>query len=655
MKNLSKVLAFSMLLFFFSCYDDSKIISDVADLQSRVTELETLCSQMNTNITSLQTIVTSLQNNDYVTGVTPIIEGDKTIGYTINFTKSSPITIYNGIVGDNGKTPIVGIKVDTDGLYYWTVDGAWLLDSTSNKIKAIGIDGVTPQLKIENGHWYMSIDKGTTWTDMGQATGNTGEIGDSFFKSVTEDANGVYLILTDGTTITLSKQKSLAISFVESSEIGITAGGKATIKYALVGATKKTTVKAFGQNGWSAKTAMLNDSIGFITVSAPDPIIEDEIIVLVYDGDNRTIMSTLNFVTGVITIATDSYKLTEESGLQTIPINTNIDYTISIPQDAQSWLSVSKLRSMRTDSIVFTLTKNEWVTRYTTVSLIDNIGKTQKTIAFIQEGHVLVLNDVAPGTLSTLITQEQKSKIKKLVVTGTLGSADYLVFFEMPLLDTLDLSGLNNTTMPIKAFENNNTLQTVLLPSKLTSIPDEIFFKARIMSIIIPSSVTSIGTSAFDKCSSLKGELHIPESVISIGTTAFYGCSGLTGNLIIPNSVSVIGVYSFYGCSGFIGNLIIPNSVAEIGNGAFLSCSGFNGDLVIPSSVASIGNWAFKDCIGINKIYCKKMSPPVVGSEVFPNWKYLGVPIGAKTAYENATYWKNFMLIEEVDFNTKGY
>lgn len=35
-----------------------------------------------------------------------------------------------------------------------------------------GTDGITPQLKIEDGRWLLSMDKGQTWQDIGQATGD---------------------------------------------------------------------------------------------------------------------------------------------------------------------------------------------------------------------------------------------------------------------------------------------------------------------------------------------------------------------------------------------------------------------------------------------------------------------------------------------------
>ena len=59
-------------------------------------------------------------------------------------------------------------------------------------------------------------------------------------------------------------------------------------------------------------------------------------------------------------------------------------------------------------------------------------------------------------------------------------------------------------------------------------------------------SVTSIGGSAFEKCSGLTS-ITIPNSVTSIGQWAFYGCSGLT-SVTIPNSVTSIGVGAFQIC-----------------------------------------------------------------------------------------------------------
>ena len=82
-------------------YDDSELTGRVENLENRVQKLE---EQMNSNISSLQSIMEALENNDYITGVTPIIEGGKEIGYTISFKKGNPITIYHGPVSYTNLT-----------------------------------------------------------------------------------------------------------------------------------------------------------------------------------------------------------------------------------------------------------------------------------------------------------------------------------------------------------------------------------------------------------------------------------------------------------------------------------------------------------------------------------------------------------------------
>ena len=219
--------------------------------------LQVECEKMNRNIEALQDIVAALQNHDYIVSVTPIHEGGKEIGYSITFGSGKSITIYhgndgkdgaagtNGQDGKDGVTPVIGVRQDTDGVYYWTINGEWLLDGKGQKVKAVGEDGkdgsngtngsngrpgqdgengkdgMTPQLKIENGMWYVSYDNGSSWHEVGQATGDQGETGpqgpqgpqgapgdsgDSLFKLVTQDESNVYFTLADGTKITIPKE-----------------------------------------------------------------------------------------------------------------------------------------------------------------------------------------------------------------------------------------------------------------------------------------------------------------------------------------------------------------------------------------------------------------------------------------------------------------
>ena len=246
---LSVVLATSLA--FTSCqFDDSDIWDkfgemeeSIRDHEQRISALEELCKQMNTNIEALQTLVSALEKRDYITNISPIREDGKIVGYTISFAYSDTVTIYhgkdgkdgqNGANGKDGYTPQIGVMKDTDGIYYWTLDGEWLLDGKGNKIQANGVngtngtngsngidgvDGITPRLKIENDYWYVSYDNGVSWQQLGKATGNdgidgeNGEDGDSVFKSVTQDDEYVYFNLADGTMITLPKHDKENIQF----------------------------------------------------------------------------------------------------------------------------------------------------------------------------------------------------------------------------------------------------------------------------------------------------------------------------------------------------------------------------------------------------------------------------------------------------------
>ena len=277
MKKLSLLLLTLTVCLFTACHKD--IWAELENLDQRVTKLEELCKEMNTNITSLQTIVSVLQSNDFITGIVEIKKNGEVIGYTITFGKHDPITIYHGQDGKDGadgkdgqdgqngsaNTPVIGVAQDTDGVYYWTLNGEWLLDDNGNKLPVSGKDGqngtngsngqdgtdgkdgqdgedgkdgtdgqdgkdgITPQLKIEDGYWYISYDNGATWTELGKATGEDGkdgadgedgkdgqngangkdgQDGDSMFQSVTQDDNYVYFTLADGTIIKIAKGSS---------------------------------------------------------------------------------------------------------------------------------------------------------------------------------------------------------------------------------------------------------------------------------------------------------------------------------------------------------------------------------------------------------------------------------------------------------------
>lgn len=183
MKKIVTLLIFG-LMSLASCteYDEVAMWNKNEDMGSRLAALERLCDRMNTNIASLQRIVEALQANDYVTGVAPVVENGETIGYTISFSRSGPVTIYHGKDGQSGATPVIGVKQDTDGLYYWTLDGEWLEDSRGDRVVAQGPAGRSAyELAVENGY------RGTEEEWLASLKGNTGQNGRSAYELAVEN------------------------------------------------------------------------------------------------------------------------------------------------------------------------------------------------------------------------------------------------------------------------------------------------------------------------------------------------------------------------------------------------------------------------------------------------------------------------------------
>ena len=186
----------------------------------------------------------------------------------------------------------------------------------------------------------------------------------------------------------------------------------------------------------------------------------------------------------------------------------------------------------------------------------------------------------------------------------------------------------------------------------VTQIGAEAFMNKEITSIIIPDSVTSIGSYAFSSCHSLTSvyitniakwcaidfgsyeanplyyannlylngelvtELVIPDSVTSIGDRAFYYCDSLT-SVVIPDSVTSIGYAAFYYCTSLT-SVEIGDSVTSIGNSAFSGCSNItsatiptiaisyipktNLQTLVITSGESIGDKAFYGCDSLTSV-----------------------------------------------------
>ncbi len=196
--TVSALFASALMLVSCGSYDDTELKNKVNELENRVAKLE---SAVNANTQSILALVEASKNNDAVTGFSEL--NDKS-GYIITFASGKSITLYHG---KNGSTPAIGVKADSDGIYYWTVDGEWLL-SGGKKVKAEGKDAVTPKFKIENDNWFISQDGGKTWTNLGKAKEK------DIFKSVSLDGGFVNVVLADGTAFKIPVSDGSLVSMI---------------------------------------------------------------------------------------------------------------------------------------------------------------------------------------------------------------------------------------------------------------------------------------------------------------------------------------------------------------------------------------------------------------------------------------------------------
>ena len=273
---MQTLAAVAMMMLPAACaddYDDSALWDKVNDHEERLAALEKWQEQTNQSIAAMQEL---LNTTDMITGVSAVSEGGQTVGYTITFLHSDPITIYNGAKGEDGadgvdgQTPQIGLAQAEDGNWYWTLNGELLTDAQGNPIRANGLDGAdgadgedgedgatgpegpqgndgtsapTPQILLGSNipasgnvqtdsgttiadAWYLSVDGGATWY---RVSGTDGTDGDTWFAEAPKKEGNYYVFtLTDQSTFRVAAYQPFRI-LTEAEKDGTTTFTNATV------------------------------------------------------------------------------------------------------------------------------------------------------------------------------------------------------------------------------------------------------------------------------------------------------------------------------------------------------------------------------------------------------------------------------------------
>ena len=159
-----------------SCMDLKPLYDHVEDLEHRVQALE----ELKGTVDGIEVTVNALKNNVYVKEVVKTDEG-----YVIKFTDNTQAVIKNGVDGQDGKTPTIGVK-DVDGELFWTVNGELMKDESGDPVPATV---KTPEFKFDQNAWWYRFGPTDEWKNCGEKTGPE--------PSIEEDEEYVYINIGD--------------------------------------------------------------------------------------------------------------------------------------------------------------------------------------------------------------------------------------------------------------------------------------------------------------------------------------------------------------------------------------------------------------------------------------------------------------------------
>ena len=391
MKRFLSIL--SLVVFGFasmSCYDDSELWETVEDLDGRVQTLEDLCTKLNSNLTALSTLVQSMEKGDYVVSVSPLKEGSVEVGYRIVFKENGPVDIYhgqdgadgkdgqdgtdgkdgqNGTDGENGadgKTPEFGPKKDVDELYYWAVDGEFVMDAEGKKIPLVTV-GATPQLKIEEETWFVSYDDGNEWEELGAAV----SVG---IKEIEEVDGELVITMADGSQIAVPLGSPMKVVLGEFDAATLQYGSDLVIPYTIEGTDGEAVVFLLKEGeGFVVELVEETATSGKVTVSQQEAAETEKKLkvgIFAVGEDGTTVSQAVRLVSGVFYSVEgnkETYDVEAAGGKVEFTVATNAAFDV---KTGAEWITYAQTKAVEEKVLSFDVAANEGEAREAAVEIV---------------------------------------------------------------------------------------------------------------------------------------------------------------------------------------------------------------------------------------------------------------------------------------------
>ena len=352
----SGVLALVLPVFlsvFSGCTD--MVRPELDETHAKLQALQELAGAVNRDLHILDLIVQELDDGHTILPETFQQTED---GYEVSFRDGKKIVIPFGKDGVDGVQFVpVGVR-DEDGLYYWTLDGEWMLDADSTKIRAGATDGIVPQFKVENGFWWISMDGGATFQELAACDDMDGF---GVFRDIRQTTSGkVLLTLWDGETVELWSQFPFRMSFEGPvrDTLLIAAGELLPIPYKVVmdGVTDQPLVVTSGTDGvYLSSVVPVDDTTGVVKVQAPAEFADGYILLSASCG-GYSALKMITFRPREVTPAESFVTVRLGSGSDTtaVPYQANFDYVVKTAEG--SW--VEAVPDPETGILTFTPQEN---------------------------------------------------------------------------------------------------------------------------------------------------------------------------------------------------------------------------------------------------------------------------------------------------------
>lgn len=163
-----------------------------------------------------------------------------------------------------------------------------------------------------------------------------------------------------------------------------------------------------------------------------------------------------------------------------------------------------------------------------------------------------------------------------------------------------------------------------------------------------PYTVCGFREMAFEYDNDIK-YVNIPSSITEIANSCFYSCHDLS-ECVMP-SVKAIQGYAFFR-TGFK-RLVLPEGLTYIGGYAFHGCDHLR-YVELPSSLKEINKSAFSGChidtVKVNFTEPIQLDGPVFeirANDFHQEYTVLSVPRGSKDSFSKAEYWRELRIIVE--------